>query len=433
MTSARRFEVPWLVALLALGLLAIGILFVQSSTLGTDFEGLERRQLLMAAAGLLALVFFASFSHRQLARFAFPLYGIGLLMLVLVPFVGVDVGGARRWFALPGRVQLQPSELMKPFLVLALARWFEFRGVPDRLRDLMAPLLLVGFPFLLIKFEPDLGTALLLAPIAIAMTWCAGARKLHFLGGVALAAVLVPAIYFSPLLKDYQKERVTTFLESVPDLAEKALAARRDGRTAAAEQFEERLRELKLGAGYQSHCAQMSIGSGGRDGKGLGLGPNNRLSYLPARHTDFIFAVIAEEWGFVGASGVVLLFLLLGTAIVSVGVGTRDRFSQLVAVGAAASLGMQAFANVAMTTGLMPVTGIPLPLVSQGGSSLLSTCVLLGCVFSVARSRRDTEPFLYRVEVAVDPFHARSVATPARDSGVSAATPEEPIVHTVRR
>lgn len=413
----RRIDFPWLAIVLALALLAIGILFVQSSTRGTAIEGLERRQLLMAAAALPGLLFFAGLSHRFVARLAFPLYAVGIVLLALVPFVGVDVGGARRWFALPGKVQLQPSELMKPFLVLALARWFEFRGPPQRLRDLTGPFGLVALPFVLIKFEPDLGTALLLVPIAVAVLWCAGARRLHFVGGAVLVAALVPALYFSPILKEYQKERVRTFLESVPEVKAQALAARRAGpeAEATAEVLEERLRDLKRGAGYQSHCAQTSIGSGGLFGKGLGEGPNNRLSYLPARHTDFIFAVIAEEWGFVGCCVVVLLFLLLGAAILSVAASTRDRFSQLVAVGAASSLVMQAFANIAMTTGLMPVTGIPLPLVSQGGSSILSTCLLLGMVISVARSRSDGEPFLYRAEEGLDPFDARSVAAPVRD------------------
>ncbi|MBM4014459.1 MAG: rod shape-determining protein RodA [Planctomycetes bacterium] len=411
----RRIDFPWLAVAVAAALLAVGILFVQSSTRGTAIEGLERRQLLMAAVALPGLVLFGGMSHRFLARLAFPLYGFGIALLLLVPLIGVEVGGARRWFALPGGAQMQPSELMKPFLVLALARWFEFRGPPRALRDLWGPLLLVVVPFVLIKFEPDLGTALLLLPIGAAATWCAGARRLHLLAAVALAAVLVPTLYVSPVLKEYQKERVRTFLESVPDVKAQALAARRAGDDPQAERLEERLRDLKRGSGYQSHCAQTSIGSGGAFGKGLGQGPNNRLSYLPARHTDFIFAVIAEEWGFAGACAVVLLFLLLGVGLLSVAAGTRDRFSQLIAVGAAASLVMQAFANIAMTTGLMPVTGIPLPLVSQGGSQILSTCVLLGCVISAARSRRDAEPFLYRVDAPADPFDARSVAAPVRD------------------
>lgn len=418
MISRRPLDLPIALPLLTAALLGLGLLFVWSSTQGTANAGLERRQMLMAAATLPALLFVASLSHRRLARVAWPLYLLGIGLLLLVPLVGVEVGGARRWFALPWGVQLQPSELMKPLLVLALARWFEFRGAPERLRDLGVPLLLLLVPFVLIKFEPDLGTALLLLPIAVAMTWYAGARKLHFLGGALLAVVAVPALYFSPILKEYQKERVRTFLESVPELSEQALVARRAGDDAEAARLDDRLRDLKRGAGYQSHCGQTSIGSGGVHGKGLGQGPNNRLSYLPARHTDFIYAVISEEWGFIGSCAVVLLFVLLGFALLSVAAATRDRFSQLVAVGAAASLVMQAFANVAMTTGLMPVTGIPLPFVSQGGSSLLSSFLLVGVSIAVSRSRRDAEPFLYRAENPPDPFDARAVAGPFRDAAV---------------
>ncbi len=414
----RRLDLPWQLLLLAASLLATGILFVRSSTLGTQNAGIERRQLVLAAAALPALIAFAGFAPRRLARFAYPLYAVGIVLLMLVPFIGIEVGGARRWFKLPFDVQLQPSEVMKPLLVLALARWLEFRRPPTRLRDWLGPLAIVGLPFVLIKFEPDLGTALLLVPILIAMVWCAGARKLHFVGAAAIAAVLMPAMYFSPILKPYQKERVRTFLESVPELAAKALAARRAGDVVAADALEEKLSNLKRGAGYQSHCAQTSIGSGGLFGKGLGQGPQNRLSYLPARHTDFIFAVVAEEWGFVGCCGLLLLYLLLGLSCLAVGASTRDRFSQLVATGAAAALVMQAFANMAMTTGLIPVTGIPLPFVSQGGSSVLSAFMLIGMVISAARSRRDAEPFLYRSGEPLDPFHARGVATPARDAAL---------------
>ncbi len=418
MSARHRLDVPWQIPVLSSLLVVLGLLFVRSSTQGTQLEGLERRQLLMIGAALPALLLFGSLSHRRLARLAFPLYALGLGALLLVPWIGTDVGGARRWFRLPFEVQLQPSELMKPLLVLALARWLEFRRPPTRLVDLLGPLLLIGAPFVLIKLEPDLGTALLLLPIGVAMLWYAGARKLHFLGGAALVATLVPVIYFSPILAEYQKERVRTFLESVPDVAAKALEAHRTGAAGEADRLERELVELKRGSGYQSHCAQTSIGSGGLFGKGLGQGPQNRLSYLPARHTDFIFAVIAEEWGLLGGGAVLLLFVLLGLSFLSVAAGTRDRFSQLVSVGAAASLVIQAFANVAMASGLMPVTGIPLPFVSQGGSSILSSLLLLGLVIAASRSRRDGEPFLYRANEPSDPFHARAAAGPLRDGSV---------------
>jgi rod shape determining protein RodA len=426
-TRGRWLDVPWLVPATAGALLVLGLLFVRSSTSGTSIHGLEWRQLKVIVASLPVLLLASALSHRRLARLAFALYAAGLASLVLVLFVGVNVGGARRWFDTPFDFRVQPSELMKPALVLALARWLEFRPEPDRLRDLAVPLLLTLVPFTLVRIEPDLGTALLFLPIPAAMLWAAGARRLHYVAAAALVVLLTPALYFSPLLEEYQRERVTTFLRSAPQLAEEALAARRaaaDG-TLADEQraglerraraLEQELADHKLGAGYQSHCAQTSIGSGGLAGKGLGQGPQNRLSYLPARHTDFIFAVVAEEWGFVGSCAIVGIFLLLGLGLLSVAAGTRDRFCQLVCVGAAASLVPQAFANLAMASGLIPVTGIPLPFLSQGGSSVMSSFALLGIVIAAARSRRDAEPFLYRSSEPVDPFDARAAAAPVRD------------------
>ena len=414
----RWLEVPWLVPALATALIVLGLLFVRSSTSGTAIAGLEWRQLKVVVASLPVLLVVSLLPHRRLARLSYLAWFAGVASLVLVLFVGVNVGGARRWFDTPFDFRIQPSELMKPALVLALARWLEFRPEPDRLRDLIGPALLAAIPFALVRIEPDLGTALLLLPIPAAMLWAAGARRGHYVAAGVLGIALVPAVYFSPVLEEYQRERVNTFLRSAPELAEEALAARRAGDDELAKKLELELADHKLGAGYQSHCAQTSIGSGGLLGKGLGQGPQNRLSYLPARHTDFIFAVIAEEWGFVGGAFVLLLFTLLGLAFLSVAAGTRDRFSRLVGVGAAACLLPQAFANIAMASGLMPVTGIPLPFVSHGGSSLFATFALLGMVVAAARSQRTHEPFLYpRLnDDPPDPFAARMAAEPVRDA-----------------
>ncbi len=415
MSRRRLLEIPWPVPILSGLLVALGLLFVRSSTAGTHVDGLERRQLLVVAASLPALLLFGALAHRRLARLSFPLYFAGLLALVVVLIAGVEVGGARRWFRGPADFLIQPSELVKPLLVLGLARWLEFRPAPRRLRELVVPFLLTLLPVALIRLEPDLATALLLLPILAAMLWAAGARALHYVGGALLVAVLVPAAYFSPFLADYQKERVRTFLESVPELSAQAASARRAGDGESAARLERDIVDHKRGSGYQSHCAQTSIGSGGWSGKGLGQGPLNRLSYLPARHTDFVFAVIGEEWGLAGSVLVLALFLLLGLSLLSVAAGTRDRFSQLVSVGAAACFVTQAFANVAMASGLLPVAGIPLPFVSQGGSSVLSSFVLLGIVVAAARSRRDGEPFLYPMRDLVDPFDAKTAAVPVRD------------------
>jgi rod shape determining protein RodA len=424
---ARTLSFPWTMPLLVVALLAIGVLFVQSATAGTRLDGLESRQLQMVAASLPILIAFAAFGYRRLARHAYLLYGLGLLSLVAVHFLGVNSNGARRWFDGPMGFRLQPSEVMKPLLVLALARWLQFREAPDRLRDLAVPALLAAVPAALVKIEPDLGTALLFVPILAAILYAGGARKRYFAGAILLVAVAAPAAYFSPFLADFQKKRVQTFLTSVREKSGEVDDARRAAsnaqdegerarETARADALQAQLSQLKRDEGYQSHCAQTSIGSGGLLGKGLGQGPQNRLEYLPARHTDFIFAVIAEEWGFVGSCAVLLLFSLLGLSFLSVAAGTRDRFSRLVCVGAAACLVPQAFANVAMASGLMPVTGIPLPFMSHGGSSLFSSFALLGMVVAAARSQRNHEPFLYPSSDPPDPFAARVAAEPVRDA-----------------
>lgn len=425
---ARPFPVPWTILLLVSALIGLGLLFVRSTTAGTHLDGLEVRQLELVLASLPILFFFAWVDYRRLARHAFLLYLFGLLALAAVLVVGKYSNGARRWFEGPFDFRVQPSELMKPLLVIALARWLEFRDAPQRLRDLVVPVGLALAPAALVKIEPDLGTALLFVPILAAILYAAGARKRFFVAAVVVAAVAAPLAYYSPFLETFQKNRIATFLTSVRELSADVAEARRAAKEApperkreadaAADALEVRLVELKRGSGYQSHCAQTSIGSGGLLGKGLGRGPQNQLEYLPASHTDFVFAVIAEEWGFVGSVVVLLLFTLLGLAFLSVAAGTRDRFSRLVCVGAAACLLPQAFANVAMASGLMPVTGIPLPFVSHGGSSLFASFALLGMVLAAARSQRNHEPFLYPASDPQDPFSARHAAAPVRDAAL---------------
>jgi rod shape determining protein RodA len=424
MPRARPFPVPWTILLIVSTLIGLGLLFVRSSTSGTHLDGLEVRQLELVLASLPILLFFAWVDYRRLARHAFLLYALGLLALAAVLLVGKYSNGARRWFEGPFDFRVQPSELMKPLLVIALARWLEFRDPPERLRDFVVPVVLALVPAALVKIEPDLGTALLFVPIVAAVLYAAGARKRFFAAAIVVAAVAAPVAYFSPFLAEFQKKRVATFMTSVRELHDEVVAARRKAIEAPPDQKKEAdaqadalaisLTELKRGEGYQSHCAQTSIGSGGLFGKGLGYGPQTRLEYLPAGHTDFVFAVIAEEWGFVGSAFVLLLFTLLGLAFLSVAAGTRDRFSLLVCVGASACLLPQAFANIAMASGLMPVTGIPLPFVSHGGSSLFASFALLGMVLAAARSQRNHEPFLYPAIDPQDPFSAREATAPVR-------------------
>ncbi len=397
-------KIPWSVILLTSVLVATGVAFIRSSTMGTALEGWHRRQILSVVMGLPLFLLAAALPSRFLARSATPLYVLTLIALALVLVVGVEINHARRWFAGPGGFLLQPSELAKPVFVLALARYLEFRPEPNQWHRLIGPLLLMLPPFLLIQAEPDLGTAMMFAAILAGMLYTAGTRRWYFGAGLLGALVLFPLLLSSPLLKDYQKERIRAFQLSVPAMTAQAKEARHRGDTSEAVRVEQQVRDLKRKSGYQSYFAQVSIGSGGWFGQGVGQGPQNRLKYLPERHNDFVFAVVGEEAGLMGSSLLIAGFFLLGALLLRIARGTRDRFGRLVATGAAVALVTQAMANMAMTMGLLPITGLPLPFISQGGSSMMSSLALVGLAVGVGRSRLEAEPFLYRVSRAEDAF-----------------------------
>ena len=403
------FRLPWLVLLLTVGLIAVGITFIYSGTTGTHLDGLAARQALSAGMALPLLLLVACVPPAKLSRSAGFLFVAMLGGLVAVLFVGIEINYARRWFQGPAGFLIQPSELAKPVFVLVVARFLTLRGEARRLGTLLGLVAIIALPFLLIRAQPDLGTALIFVPVVAGMAFTAGARRTWYLVALVIGLVGASALYQSPLLEDYQKERVRTFLVSIPERTAQAQEARRDGEYRRASAIEYEIQEIKRNAGYQSHIAQTSIGSGGWFGKGLGQGPQNRLRTLPERHNDFIFSVIAEETGWVGCAALLAGYLLLGVAILQVASATRDSFGRLICVGAALFLNTQAFANVAMNTGLLPITGMPLPFVSQGGSSMMSSLALVGMVVAVARTRHFDEPFSYTTGPLPDPFGFRAV------------------------
>lgn len=412
--KSRLGGIPWHVLLVVAALIAVGIVFLRSSTTGTPLAGLWVRQLKALGIGLPVFLAAALLPTRLLRRFAGSGYILALLLLLLVLLVGVEINYSRRWFAMPGGFLLQPSEFAKVAYLLLLARHLERHGPPERWRDWLVPGLLLAGPFLLVRAQPDLGTALMFLPLLAVAAFVAGAARSHYVLGFAAVAVLAPAVYFSPLLQDYQKERIRTFLTSIPRQTEVMIAARRSGEHEKALRIQKELELLKRNAGFQSHAGLVAIGSGGLYGKGLGRGPQNRLNYLPERHSDFIFAVIAEEWGLVGAGAVVLLYLLLAVMLILVAGRCPHRFGQLVIVGITTSIVFQAFCNIAMCCGVMPITGMPLPFLSQGGSSMMACLAQVGLVVGLSRSGRSLDPFSHRSGVSRDPFGARD-AVPTRD------------------
>jgi rod shape determining protein RodA len=298
---------------------------------------------------------------KKLFKISYPIYGIVLLLLVAVEIVGEINKGAQRWIDL-GIVQLQPSELMKLALVLALARYFHAAYLDEVRRPLflVPPVLMILLPVALVLKQPDLGTALMLGMIGTAMLFLGGVALWKFLAAGALAAAALPIAWSH--LHDYQRQRVYTFLDPESD---------------------------PLGAGYHIIQSKIAIGSGGLWGRGYLQGSQAQLSFLPEKHTDFAFTMLAEEAGFVGAVAVLALVLAITLAGTAIALRAESHFGRLLAAGVTCNFTLYAVINVAMVTGLIPVVGVPLPLVSYGGTAMLTVMIGLGLLLN-AQVNRDT-------------------------------------------
>ncbi len=343
----------WLLVALAALLIGAGLL-----TLGSLVPRLLMRQLAWLGIGIVGVLVVISIDYRILARWTYVAYAAGLVALAAVLVFGRAAQGARRWLAI-GPLTLQPSELFKLVLIATVATYLagreEHRAGWDRVA---VPLCLVAPAFLLIVKQPDLGTALVLMPVVMALLFVGGARRrdLAILAGVGLAAA--PAFWF--VLRDYQRERLLVYLDPFRD---------------------------PLGSAWNVIQAKITIGSGQLLGKGLFGGTQSRLAFLPERHTDFIFAAFAESWGFVGAVLLLAVYGLLAMRGLEVAATARDSLGSLLATGATVLLVSQALVNIGMVTGLLPVVGIPLPMVSYGGSALLTALGAVALIENV-RMRR---------------------------------------------
>jgi rod shape determining protein RodA len=337
----------------------VGLVILSSSTLaslqvGRAGSGIAVRQLAWFGVGMMALVVIASFDYRRLVQLAPLFYLSGLAALVLVFAIGRTVSGARRWLFL-GPISIQPSELFKLcFVLMAVwllsSRWAQPIGKSTL--AMAAPLALL--PAALILKQPDLGTALLLFPVLIALLIAAG-MPMRLLGGLALSGLAAaPLAWFA--LKEYQRERILVFLDPFRD---------------------------PLGSAYNVIQAKIAIGSGQLLGKGVAGATQSRLSFLPERHTDFIFAVFAETWGFVGCLVLLTCYALLLLRGFDIAASTREPVGRLVALGVTTLVATQVLVNVGMVTGLLPVVGIPLPFMSYGGSSMVVSLMALGLLLSV--------------------------------------------------
>jgi len=301
------------------------------------------------AVGLCVMMIVALIDVRVWLHIAYPLYGVMLVLLVVVEVMGHIGMGAQRWINL-GFFVLQPSELMKIALVLALGKYFHGLSPEDvgHPAKLAAPVAMVLAPVGLVLLQPNLGTALLLIMASGAMFFVGGVRWWKFVIVIAIAAAVMPIAWHH--LHDYQRARLMTFINPGAD---------------------------PLGAGYNILQSKIALGSGGIFGKGFGHGTQSQLQFLPEKHTDFIFVVLAEEFGMAGALCLLgLYFLLLGYGFM-IALSCRNQFGRLVAFGLTSSFFLYVFVNVAMVTGTIPVVGIPLPLVSYGGTAMLT--LLIGC------------------------------------------------------
>lgn len=339
---------------------AIGVALLYSAG-GLSWEPWASRQLIRFIAGMGVMLVLAMIDVRFWLKVAYLGYAVGLVMLVAVEIMGQVGMGAQRWIDL-GVIVIQPSELMKIALVLALARYFHTRTTEEIHRPvvLIPPILMVMLPVALVLLQPNLGTAMLLLLGSAALFFAAGVRLWKFVV-VSLAGLAMLPIGWQ-FLHDYQKQRVLTFLNPGSD---------------------------PLGAGYNILQSQIALGSGGMFGKGFGLGTQSQLMFLPEKHTDFIFVVLAEEMGMAGAMLLLALYAMVLVYGFVIALSARNQFGRLVAVGLTFAFFLYLFVNVAMVTGLIPVVGIPLPLVSYGGTAMLTLLIGCGILLSVS-VHRDT-------------------------------------------
>ncbi|HET6899531.1 MAG TPA: rod shape-determining protein RodA [Vicinamibacteria bacterium] len=354
------FNIDWGFLGAALILMGIGVATILSATFAGRNTGLEVKQLYAVALGLVGMLVVVSLDYRRLVDRAPVLYLAAVGVLVYVLAFGPRIAGTRRWFMGPGGFQVQPSEFAKLVAALLVAKLFaEAKKETLGLFDLLVPGAAVGLMVVLIAAEPDLGTAFTLVPLFLTVAFLAGLRVRAILG-VVLVMLVVGSLGWMFALKEYQKSRIYTFLD--PNL---------DPR----------------GAGYQKIQSEIAVGSGGVVGKGYKQGTQSQLGYLPARHTDFIFSVLAEENGFVGVVAVLGLYMFILWRAFETAQMARDRVGAFLAAGIAAILSFQVIYNVAMVAGLVPVKGLPLPLMSYGGSSVLSSLFAVGLILNV-RMRR---------------------------------------------
>ncbi len=352
---ALRVDFPLLLLLLLL--MAIGISVLYSAS-GQDLSYVKRQSVFMGI-GLVAMLVVAQFEPRFMQRWAFVLYIGGVGLLIAVIFVGVGAKGAQRWLDL-GFFRFQPSEMLKVAVPLMLSSYLGQRVLPPRFKHVFVALLLIGTPAILVGIQPDLGTALLIFAAGFFVLFLAGLGKTYLLGALCFALSVAPVFWFY-LLRDYQKTRILTLLDPQSD---------------------------KLGAGWNIIQSTTAIGAGGSSGKGWMQGTQSQLDFLPESHTDFIIAVLSEEFGFTGVLCLLLVYVLIIFKGMIISINAQSMFSRLLAGSITLTFFVYIFVNMGMVSGILPVVGVPLPMVSYGGTSIVTLMLGFGMLMAVSKERK---------------------------------------------
>ncbi len=354
----KLWQINWGLVLLLSVTAGVGLIMLYSAANGS-LEPWATRQAARFGVGAVLMLAVAVVDVRFWLRWAYLGYLVALALLMAVEFTGSMGMGAQRWIDL-GVIQLQPSEVMKVAIVLALARYFHGVGVEDmgRVTVLLPPLVLIALPVALVMKQPDLGTALVLLMVGAGMFWLAGVRLWHVALVASAAMSSVPVGW--QFLHDYQRRRILTFLNPEND---------------------------PLGAGYHILQSKIALGSGGLTGKGFLAGTQSHLNFVPEKQTDFIFTMLAEEFGLLGSLVLLALYALLITYGVAIAMRSRSQFGRLLAMGITSTFFVYVFINIAMVMGLIPVVGVPLPLISYGGTSMLTVLIGFGLIICVSVHR----------------------------------------------
>lgn len=350
--NLKQFD--WFILITVVLLAFIGLVMIYSATLG-EMGSKISKQAIALSIGLILFFILSFIDYRLLKNYAYIIYILANCLLLAVLLIGKTVRGMSGWFDL-GFFQLQPSELAKFALLIILAKYFaSVTGKPSRFKFIIVSGILVFISTTLVAAEPDLGTALIFIFLWLGMLLFSGIKKIYiYLLGIL--GTSFSGLLWVFLLKDYQKDRILSFINPAKD---------------------------PLGAGYNMIQSKIAVGSGGLIGRGLGHGPQSQLNFLPEQHTDFIFAVLAEELGLVGVILLLGLFSFLFLRIIGIAFKSRDDFSLMLVVGVIIMFSFQILVNIGMNIGILPVTGVPLPFVSYGGSALITNLLIFGLLESI--------------------------------------------------